>query len=45
MEKKFDTLIEDVELANDSPVVIMGSKVALKKLNSFSDVTWRPAKG
>lgn len=43
-KEKFDTLIEDVELANDSPVVIMGSKVALKKLNAYSDVNWRPEK-
>lgn len=36
----FDTLIEDVEAANDAPVVIMGTKTALKKLNGFADVDW-----
>lgn len=38
----FDTLIEDVSMANDNaPVVIMGTKTALKKLNNLSEVNWR----
>lgn len=37
----FDTLIEDVEIANGTEVVIMGTKVALKKLNALTDVDWR----
>lgn len=42
----FDTLIEDVEMANDgAPVVIMGTKTALKKINALAaksagSVTW-----
>ena len=36
----FDTLIEDVAAANASEVVIMGTKVALKKLTAFADVEW-----
>lgn len=41
----FDTLIEDVSMANDNvPVVIMGTKIALKKLNGLIEygnaVTW-----
>lgn len=36
----FDTLIEDVEIANNANVVIMGTKVALKKLNALADVDW-----
>lgn len=32
---KFDTLIEDVATANSSDVIIVGTKVALKKINSF----------
>lgn len=38
----FDTLLEDVSMANDgAPVVIMGTKTALKNLNALSDVNWR----
>lgn len=38
----FDTLLEDVSMANDNaPVVIMGTKTALKKLNALSDINWR----
>ena len=37
----FDTLIEDVQTANDnSPVMIMGTKTALKKINNIADVDW-----
>lgn len=37
-----DTLVEDVAIANDNvPVVIMGTKTALKKLNALTDVDWR----
>ncbi len=38
---QFDELIEDVELANGEEVVILGTKVALKKLNALSDIDWR----
>ena len=39
---EFDTLLEDVSMANDNaPVVIMGTKTALKKLNALSDINWR----
>lgn len=37
----FDQLIEDVEVANRTSVVIMGTKTALKTLNGFTDVNWR----
>jgi len=38
----FDTLLEDVSMANDNAaVVIMGTKTALKKLNALSEVNWR----
>ena len=37
----FDTVIENVQIANESPVVILGTKTALKKLNALSDVNWR----
>lgn len=36
----FDTLIENVEVYNDSPVMIMGTKVALKMLTALADVSW-----
>lgn len=36
----FDTLIEDVALANGSDVIILGTKVALKKINNLADVQW-----
>jgi hypothetical protein len=36
----FDTLLEDVSAANGAEVVIMGTKVALKKLNALADVDW-----
>lgn len=36
----FDTLIEDVGAVNDSDVIIMGTKTALKKLNGLADVDW-----
>lgn len=37
----FDTLLEDVSIANDNvPVYIMGTKSALKKLNKLADVDW-----
>jgi len=38
----FDTLLEDVSMANDgAPVVIMGTKTALRNLNALSEVNWR----
>ena len=37
----FDTIIQNVETANESGVVILGTKTALKKLNALSDVNWR----
>lgn len=40
MKETFDTLIEDVGAANDSDVIIMGTKTALKKLNGLADVDW-----
>lgn len=36
----FDTLIEDVSTANRAEVVIMGTKMALKKLTALADVDW-----
>lgn len=37
----FDTLIEDVSIANDNaPVIIMGTRVALKKLTALADINW-----
>lgn len=37
----FDAIISNVETANESTVVILGTKTALKKLNALSDVNWR----
>lgn len=37
----FDAIIENVQTANESAVVILGTKTALKKLNALSDVNWR----
>ena len=37
----FDAIISNVETANESSVVILGTKTALKKLNALSDVNWR----
>lgn len=37
----FDEIIENVETANNSGSIIMGTKTALKKLNGLSDVNWR----
>jgi len=39
----FDQLIEDVQVANNSDVFIMGTRMALKKLNALSDINWRSA--
>lgn len=37
----FDEIIENVEISNEGvPVVIMGTKVALKKLNGLADIDW-----
>ena len=36
----FDALIENVEIYNDSNVVIMGTKTALKKITALADVNW-----
>ena len=38
---QFDTLVEDVAIANDNvPVIIMGTKTALKKLTALADIDW-----
>lgn len=38
----FDELLEDVSMVNDNaPIIIMGTKTALKNLNNLSDVNWR----
>lgn len=37
----FDTIIENVGGINESDVYIMGTKTALKQLNTISDVNWR----
>lgn len=39
----FDAIISNVETANESTVVILGTKTALKKLNALSDINWRAA--
>ena len=40
-KEDFDELIENVTAANNNvPVVIMGTKIALKKLNGLTDVDW-----
>jgi hypothetical protein len=36
----FDEIISNVATANNSGVVIMGTKTALKKLNALADVDW-----
>lgn len=36
-----DTIIEKVGGSNDSDVVIIGTKLALKSLNALTDVNWR----
>ena len=36
----FDAIIEKVGAANECPVVIMGTKTALKKLNALTKVDW-----
>nr|WP_142412623.1 hypothetical protein [Clostridium sp. Marseille-P7770] len=40
-KEQFDTLLEDVGMANGAEVVIMGTKTALKKLNALCEVDWR----
>ena len=40
-KSQFDTLLEDVGMANNADVVIMGTKTALKKLNALCEVDWR----
>ena len=40
-KSEFDELLEDIATANNSDVVIMGTKTALKKLNNLTDVDWR----
>lgn len=37
----FDEIISNVQMANEAPVVIMGTKLALKKISALSDVDWR----
>lgn len=40
-KEQFDTLIEDVAIANgNTPVFIMGTKTALKKLTALADIDW-----
>lgn len=39
----FDEIISNVQTANESEVVILGTKTALKKLNALSDINWRAA--
>lgn len=39
-KEEFDLLIEDVSVANNSEVVIMGTKTALKKITALADVDW-----
>lgn len=36
----FDQLIEDVETANESQVMIVGTKTALKNITALADVNW-----
>lgn len=36
----FDRLIENVQIINNSEVIIVGTKVALKNLNALADVDW-----
>ena len=40
---QFDAIIEKVGAANESGVVIMGTKTALKALNALTKVDWDPA--
>ncbi len=40
-KEAFDTIIENVEAANESGAYIIGTKTALKKINGLSDVDWR----
>lgn len=37
----FDEIISNVQTANDAPVIIMGTKIALKKINALAKVDWR----
>lgn len=41
VKDQFDAVIENVATANESAVVILGTKSALRKLNALSDVNWR----
>lgn len=41
VKDQFDAIIENVATANESAVVILGTKSALRKLNALSDVNWR----
>lgn len=38
-----DAIISNVQIANESEVVILGTKTALKSLNALSDINWRAA--
>lgn len=38
-----DAIISNVGIANESEVVILGTKTALKSLNALSDINWRAA--
>lgn len=39
-KENFDRLIENVQIINNSEVIIVGTKVALKNLNALADVDW-----
>lgn len=42
-KRNFDELIENVEVVNNSAVMIVGTKVALKNLTAITDVDWATA--
>ena len=37
----FDAIIDNVKASNESDVVILGTKTALRALNALSDINWR----
>lgn len=39
-KEMFDTLLEDVSIANNASVYIMGVKSALRKLNALTEIEW-----
>ena len=42
-KNSIDAIISNVQIANESEVVILGTKTALKSLNALSDINWRAA--